>query len=295
MPVADTLPPEVVPLANDRWLRLAAAAGILLVVVAAGALAGQLRARQETARLQQQLAALERRPHGPTQPDPTGGMMSPMSPVRLSRVRIVEPSPEPPRSERPERLDPARPEAPDGPARLPGPTTPGPTAPPRVAGVDVEVEPVAGGFDVDVTVSNQGRRTLTQPILALLIITDPEKPGRPVEIQQRQATIETLAPGDSSTVRLKGFEARDPRLLHEVVVSTPAVDPARPAGTVAKLVAHVLQAAEPAPKPPPSAPQPPQPAPPPSEPAPSVPPQGPPPAPPAPAPPTPGQPPEHPL
>lgn len=244
LPAGDKLAREVVALASDRWLRLSAAAGILLVVVTAGAVAGQLRARQETARLRQQLAALQGRPPGPTKPA-VAGPMGPMSPVRLSRVRIVEPTPAPQRPERPEPPAEARPAAPDGATRLPAPSVPGPVGPDRVAGVDVDGEPVAGEFAVDVTVSNRSSRTLTQPVLALLVIADPETPERPVEIQQRQATIETLAPGDSSTVRLQGFEARDPRLIHEIVVSTPAIDPTRLTGTVVKLVPRVLQAAEP--------------------------------------------------
>ncbi len=106
--------------------------------------------------------------------------------------------------------------------------------------VRVEPERVSGSFSVQATVTNRLDRRLAQPVHALLIISDPDDPEAEPRVQRRQALIEALAPGDTTTVVLEGFEAGDPRLRHEVVVSTPAVDPEVTAGTIAKVVPEVV-------------------------------------------------------
>ncbi|MEW6048405.1 MAG: hypothetical protein AB1609_18330 [Bacillota bacterium] len=228
----------------ERWLRIAAAAALLLLVVAAGALAAQWRTSQEAARLRAQLTQMQRQP-GAAEPDARPGPMEP-SPVALTRVRLV-----------PEE----QPAAPQNAGA--GETT---RAGQAAAATPQEPAPVVTGpFSVQATVSNRSDRTVKQPVYAFLIISDPKNPGRAPELQRQEAVIESLAPGDTTTVVLKGFRAQDPGLRHEVVVTTPALDPARPGGTVAKIVPQVKAAARPAPQPPaartpPPAPQPAPPA-----------------------------------
>ncbi|WP_324669274.1 hypothetical protein [Geochorda subterranea] len=173
----------------ERWLRVGAAASVLLLLLAGGALAGQWRSSQEAARLRQQIAQLER-----ARQQSEGERRTPAekaSPVALTRVRVV-----------PER--------------------------------------VSGSFSVQATVTNRLDRQLAQPVHALLIISDPEDPEAEPRVQRRQALIAALAPGDTTTVVLEGFESGDPRLRHEVLVSTPAVDPQRTAETVAKVIPEVV-------------------------------------------------------
>ena len=120
------------------------------------------------------------------------------------------------------------------------PTRPEASAPVAVTRVRVVPDQVSGPFAVQVTVTNRSRRTLSQPVHALLIVSDPENPQKEAHIQRRQAIIESFSPGDTTTVVLKGFEPADPELRHEVVVSTPALDPDRTAATVMKVIPQVV-------------------------------------------------------
>ena len=224
-------------MSQDRWLRLGSAAGVLLLLVAAGALAGQVRASQEARRLQDQLAALQRRARAASPREPAAQL----SPVRITRLELVDAAGQPATGER------------QG-AREQGASA-----------------PVEGGFGVRVTVTHHGDRPRQQPVVGMLVVSDPRRPQQPAEVQRRQAVIETLMPGDTTTVVLESFEARDPGLHHEVVVTLPAPDPDRPEGTVAKVIPRVTRAADEPQAPPeqrarpeaapPAAPTPPPPAP----------------------------------
>lgn len=194
---------------NERTLRLAAAASVLLLVVAAGAVAGQLQSREEAARLQDQLERMQGKDEA-DRPWPEGLP----SPVFLTRVALVA-----------ENGQTAREEG--------GQAGAGDARTPRVA----------GRFAVEATVANRTSRTLRQPVAAILVVSDPQEPARLPALQLHQAVVETLAPGDVTTVRMEGFEAQDPRLRHELIVTTPPVDPARIGGTVVKVAPTVLAAA----------------------------------------------------
>ncbi|HEY8486832.1 MAG TPA: hypothetical protein VIL11_05505 [Limnochordales bacterium] len=204
---------------HERWWRVAAAAGILVGVLGAGALASQMRTSRQAHQLRQQLASLQQQARRGQAEE-----QALLSPVTLVRVEVEDEV----NGRQAAGQQPADRAADGGAAGQPTGQ-----APPRPV--------VQGEFAVRATVANRSDQTLRQPVVGMLVVTDPADPGREAQVQLQQVVIETLAPGDTTTVRLKGFRAGPPELRHELLVSTPPVDPARPGGTVVKLLPRVVR------------------------------------------------------